>query len=301
MCAKNSLTCRKSKAEEEPMNARLFRCLALSALLLLTLCSACSLHRGGPTPDLGGGKSDSGDKAVRLWQRYTARAAAAEGMTGPFRVAANLRYTAASGESTRVSSLLWGNGKADSPYPLRLDLLAGVGTVVAKIREDSGDFVAFSPEEKTAYTHARDDRTLVSFGVPIPLTLGDLTLLLTGQGGRLFLPTGIRTDSGVPPEHHLTENGADYLINNAPLPGILELSDTGAPVAWREQRRDGWSIEMEPGDENPLQPRKLRISHPKGYSALIVVKEISRVSPPYTAAQMDLVLPPGTATKPLER
>ena len=283
------------------MNARLFRRLPLALLFLLLFCSACSLHQGGVKPDLGSGKPESGDKATQLWQRYTARAMAAEGMTGPFRVAANLRYTAASGESTRVSSLLWGNGKADSPYPLRLDLLAGVGTVVAKIREDSGNFLAFSPDEKTAYTHARDDRTLVSFGVPIPLTLGDLTLLLTGQGGRLFLPTGTRTDSGVPPEHSLTENGASYLITGAPLPGILELSDTGAPTAWREQREDGWSIELEPGEENPLQPRKVRMSHPKGYSAIIIVKEISRVSPPYTATQMDLALPPGTTTIPLER
>lgn len=281
------------------MTTRSLRCFSL--LVLLLFCSACSWHQGGSKPGSDGGRPESGDKATQLWQRYTARAMAAEGMTGPFRVAANLRYTAASGENTRVSSLLWGNGKADSPYPLRLDLLAGIGTVVAKIREDSDSFVAFSPDDKTAYTHIRDDRTLVSFGVPIPLTLGDLTLLLTGQGGRLFLPSGTRTDSGVPPEHKLTESGASYIITGAPLPGVLELSDTGAPIAWREQRKDGWSIEMEPGDENPLQPRKLRISHPQGYSALIVVKEISRVSPPYTAVQMDLALPPGTATKPLKQ
>lgn len=283
------------------MTVRFLRRFSLAPLLLLLFCSACSLHQRGPKLAPGDSKPESGDKAVQIWQRYTARAAAAEGMTGPFRIAANLRYTAASGESTRVSSLLWGNGKVASPYPLRLDLLAGVGTVVAKIREDSGDFVAFSPDEKTAYTHARGDRTLVSFGVPIPLTLGDLTLLLTGRGGQLFLPTGTRTDSGVPPEHTLTENGASYLISGAPLPGILELSATGAPIAWREQQKDGWSISLEPGEENPLQPQKLRISHPKGYSALIVVKDISRVSPPYTEAQMDLALPPGTATKPLER
>ena len=133
------------------------------------------------------------------------------------------------------------------------------------------------------------------------LALDDLTLLLTGHGDKLFLPAGTRTDSGVPPEHNLTAEGASYLINNAPLPGILELSDTGAPIAWREQRADGWRIEIEPEDENPLLPRKLRISHPKGYSALILVKEVSRVSPPYTTTQMDLPLPPGTAVKPLEK
>ena len=280
------------------MTAHTFRRFAF--LFLLLFCSACSPHTAGPKPDAGAPPA-SGDKATRLWQRYTARAAVAQSITGPFRVSANLRYTAASGESTRVSALLWGNGKAASPYPLRLDLLAGIGSVVAKIREDSTSFVAFAPDDKTAYTHARDDRTLVSFGVPIPLALDDLTLLLTGHGDKLFLPAGARTDSGTPPEHTLTAEGASYLINNAPLPGILELSDTGAPVAWREQRQDGWRIEIEPEDENPLLPRKLRISHPKGYSALILVKEVARVSPPYTTTQMDLPLPPGTAVKPLEK
>ena len=283
------------------MTAKLFRRFFFVPLCLTLLCSACSLHQGGAGLAAGGGQVESGDKAAQIWQRYTARALAAENMSGPFRVSANLRYTSASGESTRVSSLLWGNGKADSPYPLRLDLLAGVGAVVAKIREDSGNFIAFAPDEKTAYTHARDDRTLVSFGVPIPLTLGDLTLLLTGQGGRLFLPSTIRTDSGAPAEHKLTENGASYVVTGANLSGVLELSSTGVPIAWRELRQDGWSISIEPGEENPLHPRRLRISHPQGYSAIIVVREISRVSPPYTAEQMDLTLPPGTATKPLER
>ena len=279
----------------------LFRRFFFVPMCLVLLCSACSLHQGGEKPGMGGGPEPGGDKAARIWQHYTARALAAENMTGPFRISANLRYTAQSGESTRVSSLLWGNGKADSPYPLRLDLLAGVGTVVAKIREDSSSFMAFAPDEKTAYTHARDDQTLVSFGVPIPLTLGDLTLLLTGQSGRLFLPSTIRTDSGVPAEHKLTEDGASYVVTGAHLSGVLELSSTGAPIAWRELRQDGWSISMEPGEANPLQPKKLRITHPKGYSALIVVRDISRVSPPYTEAQMDLALPPGTAKKPLER
>ena len=272
----------------------------LAFLCLLLFCSACSPHTAGPKPDAGA-LPESGDKAVRIWQRYAARAAVAQSITGPFRLSANLRYTAASGESTRVSALLWGNGKAASPYPLRLDLLAGIGSVVAKIREDSTSFVAFAPDDKTAYTHARDDRTLVSFGVPIPLALDDLTLLLTGHGDKLFMPAGVRTDSGAPPVRKLTAQGASYQVDNAPLPGILELSDTGAPIAWREQREDGWRIEIEPEDENPLLPRKLRISHPKGYSALILVKEVARVSPPYTSAQLDLPLPPGTAVKPLEK
>ncbi|MDR2489533.1 MAG: hypothetical protein LBD42_08605 [Desulfovibrio sp.] len=281
------------------MNGRNARALLFALLCPFFFCAACSFRQKDFLPESDAGAA-SDNTAVRIWQRYTARDAAAEKISGPFRISANLRYTNASGENTRVSSLLWSNGKVDSPHPLRLDILAGIGAVAAKIREDDDSFIAFSPDEKIAYTRARDNRALLSFGVPIPLSLGDLTLLLTGRGGRLFLPAGIRTDSGVPPEHDLTDGGARYTIVGAPLSGMLELSDTGVPIAWREQKQSGWSLAIEPDDINPLLPRKLSISHPKGYSALIVVKDISRVSPPYTDAQLEITLPPGTETKSLQ-
>lgn len=270
-------------------------------LFALLLClTACTARHGStlpvppPVPE-----PQADDRAARIWQRFVARADTAEVMTGPFRISASLRYTDGSGKSTRVSSLLWGNGKADSPYPLRLDLLAGVGTVVAKVHEDADSFTAYAPEEKTAWTHQGGTRTLASFGVPIPLSLGDLTMLLTGRSGLLFIPPSRHAGAGVPPEHRLTDNGAWYAVPDARLSGAVELSETGAPLAWKESGTDGWSVELKPDDVNPLLPTTLRISHPRGYSALIVVKEIARVSPPYSTARMELVLPPGTRREPL--
>jgi len=245
-----------------------------------------------PPPSLPEAKPD--DNAAQIWQRFTARANSAEGMTGPFRISANLRYTDSAGKNTRVSSLLWGNNQADSPWPLRLDLLAGVGMVVAKVHEDATSFTAFSPDENTAWVHEGGAQTLASFGVPVPLSLSDLTLLLTGRSGLLFIPTAM------PSEHTLTANGARYTVPDARLPGVIELSESGAPIAWTELKPGGWSIEFEPDEVNPLLPTRLRISHPQGHSALIVVREIARVSPPYSTAQMELVLPPKTRRKALE-
>ena len=229
------------------------------------------------------------------------RASMAEYMTGPFRINANLRYTDSEGKNTRVSALLWGNGQADSPHPLRLDLLASMGgTVVAKVREDATHFIAFSPNEKTAWEYEGGARALTSFGLPVPLSLSDLTILLTGRGGLLFIPDSMFNDAGVPLERTLTENGVRYIVSDARLPGVIELSESGAPISWKELRTDGWSIVLEPDELNPLLPVRLRISHPKGYSALIVVREIARVSAPYSAAQMNLVLPPGIRRESLE-
>jgi hypothetical protein len=255
------------------------------------LLPGCPLRKS-PSPDLTPPEqnAEAEARAARIWRLFQARANSAEALSGPFRIAANLRYSDPEGKNTRVSALLWGNGAAGSPYPLRLDLLAGIGTVAAKVREDENSFTAFVPDENTAYVHDGGARTLASFGVPIPLSLSDLTLLLTGRGGALFLPASA---ADVPPGRSLGNGGARYTVLDAPLPGELELSETGAPLAWNELRDKGWSIGFEPGDNNPLQPEKLRISHPGGYSALVVVKEITRVSPPYPTANMELPLPPG--------
>lgn len=280
--------------------ARLSLLLVLATLLLSACAGRQSSGRLEPAPATS--EAEAADpKAAQIWQRYSARAVTAEGMTGPFRISANLRYSDAEGKNTRASALLWGNGKAENPYPLRLDLLAGVGTVVAKVRESARNFTAYVPEENTAYVYDDGSRTLASFGVPIPLSLGDLTLLLTGRSGALFLPTSTHNDAGIPVEHSLTANGARYAIPDARLPGVLELSETGAPLSWTELRDNGWVIGFESGKMNPLQPVKLRISHPRGYAALIVVKEIARVSPPYSVAKMTLELPPGTEKKALDK
>jgi len=276
-------------------------CLFLLLLALPLALTACTARHGStfpPPPPLPELQTD--DKAAQIWQRFMSRSNTAEGMTGPFRINANLRYTDSAGKNTRVSSLLWGNGQPDAPYPLRLDLLAGVGTVVAKVHEDATRFTAFVPDENTAWVHEGNAQTLASFGVPIPLSLSDLTMLLTGRSGLLFIPAPMQANASVPSEHMLIENGARYIVPDARLPGVIELSESGAPIAWRELKPDGWSIEFEPDAVNPLLPIRLRISHSQGYSALIVVREIARVSPPYSTSQMSLVLPPETQRKALE-
>lgn len=272
------------------------RILAL-AVLVLSTCVACAQRTAELGPQVGGSPqaslpSSEDQQAEEVWRRFSTQAATAETMSGPFRISANLRYTDPKGESGRVSALLWGNG-GESPYPLRLDLTAGVGTVVSKIMEDSSRLLAYTPSEKTAYIQEGEKRNLSSFGVPIPLTLGDLTLLLTGRAGQLFLPGGAQAVT-LPPYRKLSAESFSFTLPSAQLPGVLELSQLGAPLSWKELREQGWTIAMEASDANPLQPRRLRISHPGGYSALIVVNDISRVSPPYTSSQMTLTLPPET-------
>lgn len=259
-------------------------------LLLAFGCAACAARGPAPAPAPEPQETGTEDRAVLLWERYVARAQAADEMTGPFRISANITYSDPRTKGTRASALLWGNGRAESPYPLRLDLMGGIGVVAAKAREDEQSLVVYVPEESAVYMQRNGAHSLASFGVPVPLSLADLTLLLSGRSGVLFLPRG----AALPADHSLTADGARYAVPDARLPGVIELSSTGAPVLWHEPSDKGWSISIEPGAVNPLLPKHLNIMHPGGYSARILVKDIERISSPYAAAQLDLPLPKGT-------
>ena len=269
-----------------------FRCSLV--MLCALLCSACVGQRSL------GNKSEQ--DALTAWQSFAARANAAEVNTGPFRISATMRYTTTK-ETTRVAAFLWGNGNADAPYPIRLDLLASVGNVVAKIREDHEIFMAFNPGNETAYFHPQGRSTLEAFGVPIPLSLEDLTLLLTGRSGMLFLPPSTTVSSPMPKEFAHTEKGTAFTISTARLSGILEVSPLGVPLVWRENKDTGWVITFDPSEKNPLQPRRLLITHTGSsdtvYDAVIVIKEITHLPQPYTKAQLDLQLPKHTLLHPL--
>ena len=263
-----------------------FRFTALFLVLLTTACGTRQLqHKAGPE--------------ATAWQGYVARATAAEINTGPFRVSANLRYTSKE-QSTRVSSFLWGNGSLESPYPLRLDLIAGVGNIVAKIREDNEQFMAYTPDQNLVLYHPKDSRTLVSFGVPIPLTLSDLVLLITGRAGALVLPPKTTTATPAPTDTVPTENGFLYPVANSRLGGFIEINKIGNLVSWRQHQTSGWIITFDASDDNPLQPKRLKVNHPNGYQAIIVIKDIERMPAPYPKEQLDLAMPEGVEFRQLE-
>lgn len=264
-----------------PLAGILALCLALS--LTLTACTPRTTRPSGP-----------GGDASRSWQAFMARSTAVEKGSSPYRINANLRYTA-NGKSQRVSSFLWGNATKESP--IRLDLVAGGTAIVAKIIENSEVFTAYIPDENTAWYHPRGDYALAAFGVPIPLTLQHLGLLLTGRAGQLFLP---HSASGLDPARSTeTENGFSFTIADAPLPGTLEVSPEGVPLSWKDSGGD-WLIVFEPAADAPMRPRRLKISHPAGYEAIVVVTGIEYPEAPFTQRQLNLDLPESAKYKPIE-
>ena len=271
----------------------LFRPGLLVALLMVLFMALASCAPMEPVM-----RPPTAEEGPLAWETFVNRSLAARDQSGPIRVSATLRYEDPSGESTRVSALLWGNGPSRGLYPLRLDLQASMGITVAKIREDASSFLAYSPDEKTAYTHAGKDRSLLSFGVPIPVSLGDLSLLLAGQAGTLLLPPGASAGHA-PGVGSLTGRGIAFAVPDAPLPGIIELSPAGTLLSWRDYSNKSWVMEFAMNPHNPLEPSKVVVNHPSGHSATITVKSVERLATPFNSEQLALNLPDGTARKPL--
>ncbi len=255
--------------------------------LAFALCTACVKS----TPVVNKNPED----AHLAWQNFTAKTKATNGKA--FRISTSIRY-ATEKEKTRVTGLFWGNGQLELPSAIRLDLVAGFGNVVAMIREDADILVAFNPKTEVAYFHENGNNTLESFGVPVPLSLSDLALVLTGQSGKLFLPLDSEGSPPMPKNYTHTETGTKFEISNSALDGFLELSPQGVPLMWKDSKKKGWVIKFTPMNESGLIPKQLYIYNAslkeQDYSATITVKEINSLDLDYTDAQLELILPKTT-------
>ena len=222
---------------------------------------------------------------ARRWQAFTALNA---GAAAPYRLQMSLRF-GEEGNTRRVTALLWGNGGRE----LRLDVMAGVGTVVAKILEDGQHFLVYAPLENKAYFHQGATSPLLKVGVPVPFGLARLTALLTGHYAAAF---GDSYSEGA----LLADGQAQFTLEGTPG-GRLTLDAAGLPVAWRETRADGWRMGIVYDDATPPLPRRLNLTHANGKRAILLVKERENPAAPFTQEQMRLTLPEGAPLLPLSQ
>ena len=253
---------------------------------LVLLCMAlllCACAKQPATPGLPGG--EGGEAPAQLWQAYARAGAGAE---APYRLQLSLRF-GEEGNTRRVTALLWGNGG----HELRLDVMAGVGTVVAKILEDGEHFLVYAPLENKAYFHQGAASPLLKVGVPVPFGLARLTALLTGHYSGAFGDTYSEASP-------LADGMVQYALTGKPG-GLLTLDARGLPVAWRESKAEGWRMEIVYDEATPPLPRRLTLTHAKGQRAILLVKEKEMPGTPFTGEQMGLTLPEGAPLLPLSQ
>jgi len=78
-------------------------------------------------------------------------------------------------DRTRVS--IWG----DFDGPVRLDVSAAFGKIVAMIREDADGLLVFYPTESKAYAHADPVLGATRLGIPFPFSLEELSRVIMGD------------------------------------------------------------------------------------------------------------------------
>lgn len=255
--------------------------LALLACLTLLLAACAGKGRETPPP------LDSPAAAARseaLWQeleQQSARHAAA-----PWRLGLSLRF-GTEGNTRRVTALFWGNDDSH----LRLDVMAGVGAVIANIVEDDQRFLVYSPRENVAYFHEGSTKPLLKVGVPVPLALADLAALLNGRYTLAF-------GTGHTPVAAEGAGVAAFSLDKR-FGGVLSLDEQGLPVRWTENGDKGWIMNILYDDQ--ALPRRLDLTHADGQKAIVLVKQRDSVQQAFSPDQLALGLPEATPLLPISR
>lgn len=254
------------------------RILLAAALLLVCACA-----RQPALPDV------SPEQADQTWAQFMARTAPIE----PYRINISLRY-GREDATQRVTALLWSNGSG----PVRLDVMAGMGPLVARIREDGPNFVALSPRENKAWVHQSTDpysvtpRVLINLGVPLPFALTHVSHLLRGNFVEVF---GVERQGAAVQ----VKDGIRYRLAGYPG-GTLELSPEGVPLRWADTA-GAWVMELGYADADPTVPQKLTLTHADGNAAIVLVKNREKPAAPYTEKQLALEVPAGAEVKDVRR
>lgn len=246
----------------------------LCLIILLFMASACARQPSTVAPPA--------DSATR-WQAFLARSEAVK--EAPYLLNASLRF-GTEGDTRRVTALLWGNGSQS----LRMDVMAGIGAVIAKIWESGDEFLVYSPTENRAFFHQGSNKPLLRVGVPVPFALDELAALLNGRLTAVFGRQYADSQA-------LASGNVGFTLTSA-AGGLLEIDAQGQAVAWQENGSRGWNMTIA-YDEAGL-PRRVSLRHPDGQTAVLLVKD--RQSPaPFSQEQLSLLLPDSTPVLPLER
>lgn len=272
--------------------------LALMAGLLLAL-SACAPKVELPRFD----GSEANQAAFR--ERFVTPAVGASGVA----VRASLLYSTRE-RANRTDVQLFG----DYGRPLRLDVRAGFGSMLALMREDASGLLAFYPEKSRAYAHTDPVIGAQLLGMPFPFSMRDLALVLAGHFGSLLphtIPAEVRA---------LPDGGFAYSYASGAV-RLLAVDAHGRPQRMEgelshhfktQAEREGevvsgprlWSLafsDFPEDDGDPQGPaRVLTLSLPKGESAVLRVKALDERPQPWPLKALALLLPAGSSFMSLD-
>lgn len=216
------------------------------------------------------------------WQKMVDLSASAS--ASPWKTQFSLRY-GAEGDSRRVTGIMWGNNDND----IRMDIMAGIGAIIAMIEENGPQFTLFIPQQNKAYTH-KGASPLFKIGVPVPFDLPKLARLLAGNYTGIFGSSFSKIETASP-------ESATYALGDDSN-ATLTLNENGQPVIWKELA-NGWQMTIDYNKDGNNLPKKITLQRSDGKRAILLVKDRTASIAPFTASQMKLELPSGISLLPL--
>lgn len=279
-----------------PSLSLLRRGLALLAILALAACA--------PRVEL-----PRFDEAQENLEVFRTRFVTPEPQGPGLAVRASLLYSTPA-RTNRTDVQLFG----EYARPLRLDVRAGLGTMLALMREDSAGLLAYYPDKSRAYAHSDPVLGAQLLGLPFPFALRDLALVLAGHFGTL---------AGRQPDRVRAVPGGGFSLSwDTGTVRLLVLDPHGRPERMEgvlsphfrtQAEREGaavtgarvWGIVFSayPEDEgDPAGPaRTLTLTLPKGESAVLRVRALAERQEPWQTKSLALTLPVGAQFISLER
>lgn len=254
---------------------------ATAAVLILAVLSGCAT-RIPPGMEL--------DTPRAAWtafrQHYCARPAG-DGL----RVRASLYYsrTKPTRRTNRTLVTLWG----DFGGPMRLDVSASIGTLLAHIREDRDGLLVFYPDDNRAYAHKNPVLGATRLGMPFPFSLAELGRALTGDF------------SGLAPRRYATSapDGGNfaYTFAKGPVERVVldrlgrpvRLEGRTTPARGGDARQWVFAVDRyeDAGPDKAALPERLTLSMDNGERGVLHIKSRELMLAPWPARSLALELP----------
>ncbi|WP_031388087.1 hypothetical protein [Desulfonatronum thiodismutans] len=237
------------------------------------LLSAC-----GPKPPLPG--YDDPDRVSIVWSLFQA-SFVQSCHPEDFSLRASVNFSAPDRHSRLIVSM-WGR----TDFPIRLDVQAGVGAMLAHWREDHGEWLGYLPSSGEAYVAETVLEGARTTGLFMPVRLAALAQLLLGCWQAL-----------IPLEYEavrLADDTLEFDVAGHSMPLTLTLAFDGRPVSVRGPEHGGWTVSVDQWESDPPS-RPRRISLIQGdQSAVIRVQRLETNVEPWRAEDLRLDVPPGS-------
>lgn len=211
-------------------------------------------------------------------------------------VKASLYYsrTKPTRRTNRTLMAMWG----DFGGPMRLDISAGIGKLLAHISENGDGLLVFYPTDKVAYSHANPVLGAARLGMPFPFSLEELGRVSMGDFSGLVPTTFAKAT--------IDDANFTYLLQDG-LAASVTLAPTGRPIiiegfttsSYGEKR--AWQLKLDKYDDSAIPiPNMLTLSV-NGEKGVLRIKSRELKGSPWPDEAMKLELPEDIMYRRLDR